>query len=249
MDILGIDIGGTGIKAAIVDTDQGTLRTERLRVLTPHPSTPSAVSKAVARVVQQFDWKGPIGCTFPAIVSSGVIRSAANVDKGWIGLNGQDLLSKATGRPVVLLNDADAAGIAELRFGAGRGQPGLVILLTLGTGIGSALLYDGRLVPNAELGHLEIRGRDAEKRCSEVVRQKKKMSWKRWARRLNEYLNRLEFLFSPDLFIIGGGASHNQDKFLPRLKTRAPVVVAHFLNEAGIIGAALAAADHAQKSA
>ncbi|MBI3731964.1 MAG: ROK family protein, partial [Chloroflexi bacterium] len=126
MDILGIDIGGTGIKAAIVDTDQGTLRTERLRVLTPHPSTPSAVSKAVARVVQQFDWKGPIGCTFPAIVSSGVIRSAANVDKGWIGLNGQDLLSKATGRPVVLLNDADAAGIAELRFGAGRGQPGLV---------------------------------------------------------------------------------------------------------------------------
>jgi polyphosphate glucokinase len=195
----------------------------------------------IADVVKHFDWQGSVGCTFPAIVHHGVIFSAANVDHSWINKNAQNLIQEASGRPTILINDADAAGMAELKFGAGRGHDGLVILITLGTGIGSALLYHGELVPNAELGHLEIRCKDAEERASDRARQDKKLSWKKYAVRLEEYLKRVEFLFSPDLFIIGGGVSKDHEQFLPRVHTRTPIVPAELLNDAGIVGAALAA--------
>jgi len=241
MEILGIDIGGTGIKGAPVDIETGTLTAERHRLPTPQPAAPDAVADTVAEVVKHFKWKGPIGCTFPAIVKNGVAHSAANVDPAWIGTDGQKLLKKKTKCPVVFLNDADAAGIAEMQLGAGQGVPGVVIVITLGTGIGSALFVDGKLVPNTELGHIEVRGKDAELRASERVRVKKGLNWKKWAARVDEYLGRLEALFSPDLFIIGGGASKKHDKFLPRLTVRAQVVPAQLLNDAGIVGAALAA--------
>lgn len=241
MEILGVDIGGTGIKGAIVDTRDGKLLSERFRLLTPHPAKPDNVCDVVSDVVTHFSWTGPIGCTFPAIVHNGTIYSAANVHKSWINQNGQTLIQKRTNCPVVLLNDADAAGIAEMKFGAGRHQPGLVIMLTFGTGVGSALFWNGQLVPNAELGHLELRGKDAEKRVSDFARQKKKLNWKQYARRLDEYLKHVEFLFSPDLIIVGGGASKDSHKFLPRLHLRTRIVPAELLNEAGIIGAALAA--------
>jgi polyphosphate glucokinase len=241
MDMLGIDIGGSGIKGALVNIESGKLVSERFRLLTPQPSKPKPVCKVIGEIVKHFDWQGPIGCTFPAIVHHGVIFSAANVDRSWINKNAQNLIQEACGRPTILINDADAAGMAELKFGAGRGHEGLVILITLGTGIGSALLYHGELVPNAELGHLEIRGKDAEERASDRVRQERKLSWKKYAGRLEEYLKRVEFLFSPDLFIIGGGVSKNHELFLPRVHTRTPIVPAELLNDAGIVGAALAA--------
>ncbi len=241
MEILGIDIGGTGIKGAIAETTTGELKTERYRLLTPQPSKPNAVCDVVNEVVTHFEWKGPVGCTFPAIVHHGVIFSAANVHRSWVNTNAQALLQEKARCQVVVINDADAAGIAEMKFGAGKGQNGLVIMITLGTGIGSAIFYHGELVPNAELGHLEIRGKDAEARASDRIRQEKKLSWKKYAKRLDEYLGRVEFLFSPDLFIIGGGVSKVHEKFLPRLHTRTRVVPAQLLNEAGIVGAALAA--------
>ncbi len=249
MDILGIDIGGTGIKGAIVNTATGELKSDRYRELTPQPAKPDAVCDVVNDVATHFNWAGPVGCTFPAIVHHGVVFSAANVHKSWINTDCKGLLEKRLRGPVVVLNDADAAGVAEAKFGAGRGQDGLVIMLTLGTGIGSALLFHGELIPNAELGHMELRGKDAEWRVSDRVRQEKKLSWKKYAKRLNEYLGRLEFLFSPDLFIIGGGASKYHDKFLPRLKTRTRIVPAQLLNEAGIVGAALAAERAVQQGA
>jgi polyphosphate glucokinase len=241
MEILGIDIGGSGIKGALVDTESGKLMTERYRLLTPQPSKPKAVCNVIADIVKHYDWQGSIGCTFPAIVHHGVIFSAANVNRSWINKNAQNLIQEACGRPTLLINDADAAGMAELKFGAGRGHEGLVIMITLGTGIGSALLYRGELVPNAELGHLEIRGKDAEARASDRVRQERRLSWKKYAGRLEEYLKRVEFLFSPDLFIIGGGVSKDHNLFLPRVHTRTPIVPAELLNDAGIVGAALAA--------
>lgn len=192
-------------------------------------------------MVSHFAWNGPIGCTFPAIVHHGVTLSAANVDKSWIGTNAQELFEKETGLPVQVLNDADAAGIAEMEFGAGRGRKGVVMMLTFGTGIGSAIFLDGKLLPNSELGHLEIRGKDAEHRASAKVKEDKDLSWKQWAERVNEVLAKLEFLFSPDLFIIGGGVSKRYEKFLPLLKTRAEIVPAQFFNDAGIVGAAMAA--------
>jgi len=243
MSILGIDIGGSGIKGAPVDVETGTLAGERHRLATPAPSTPEAVATVVAAIASHFAWTGPIGCTFPAVVRGGVVYSAANVDKAWIGTNGQELLEQKTGCRVVLINDADAAGIAEMQLGAGKGHTGVVLMLTFGTGIGSALFVDGRLVPNTELGHIEIRGKDAEARASDRARQEKGQSWEQWAERVNEYLGRVEKLLSPDLFIIGGGASKKQDKFLHLLRTRAPVVPGQMLNEAGIVGAALAAKD------
>ena len=249
MEILGIDIGGTGIKGALVETDDGTLKTERFRLLTPQPSKPKPVCKVIAELVQHFDWHGPVGCTFPAIVHHGVILSAANIDHSWINKNAQNLIQEGCGRPTVLINDADAAGMAELRYGAGRGNNGLVIMITLGTGIGSALLYRGQLVPNAELGHLQIRGKDAEWRASDRVRQEKKLTWKQYAKRLQEYLAYLEFLLSPDLFIIGGGVSKDHAQFLPRVRTRTPIVPAELLNDAGIVGAALAAEQVFEKGA
>lgn len=241
MQVLGIDIGGTGIKGAIVDVAKGKLVTERYRLLTPHPAKPSKVGGTVAAIAEHFNWKGLIGCTFPGIVRHGTIYIAPHIDPSWVGKNGEELLRKKTGRRVVLLNDADAAGIAEMEFGAGHGERGLVVMLTFGTGIGCGLFFEGELIPNAELGHLEIHGMDAEEWVSDRIRQEQDMSWKKWARHLNEYLTRLEFLLSPDLFIIGGGVSKHNDRFLPQLNVKTRVVPAQFLNEAGIIGAAIAA--------
>jgi polyphosphate glucokinase len=243
MEILGVDIGGSGIKGAPVDIATGEFTAERHRIPTPQPSKPEAVADVVAEIVQHFKWKGPVGCTFPAITRHGVVYSAANVDKDWVGADGQTLLRKKTKCPLVLLNDADAAGIAEMTFGAGKDRMGVVIILTFGTGIGSAIFLDGALVPNTELGHLEIRGKDAEARASDRIRTDKDLSWEKWAQRVNEYLERVEFLFSPDLFIIGGGVSKKHEKFLPLLKLRTPVVPAQLFNDAGIVGAALAAKD------
>lgn len=241
MEILGIDIGGSGIKGAPVDIKKGEMLAERQRLDTPQPSVPEAVGEVVAEIARHFDWQGPIGCTFPAVIKQGIAYSAANVDQSWIGFNGQQLFEQKTGCPVLLLNDADAAGIAEMEFGAGKGQPGVVIMLTLGTGIGSAIFVDGRLVPNTEFGHMEIRGKDAEDRASDRIRAEKDLSWEKWAKRVNEFLARMELLFSPDLFIIGGGISKKHEKFLPLLQTQAKIVPAQMLNEAGIIGAAMAA--------
>ena len=246
MEILGIDIGGSGIKGAPVDTRRGLLAAERHRLPTPEPSTPAAVAAAVAEVAEHFHWKGRIGCTFPAIIKRGVVCTAANVDASWIGVNGRKLLQKETGCHVRLLNDADAAGMAEMRFGAGMGYDGVVFVLTFGTGIGSAIFVDGALMPNTELGHINLRCRgrgaiEAEDYASDRARKQGKLKGKDWARRVSEYLNLLEDLFSPDLFVVGGGVSKKHDKFLPLLKTQVEVVPAQLLNDAGIVGAALAA--------
>lgn len=240
MILLGIDIGGTGIKGAPVNTETGELTAERFRVPTPQPALPNAVADVVGQIAQHFNYQGPAGVTFPAVVKQGVIFTAANVDKSWIGTNGSELFSRHVNGPVQVVNDADAAGIAEMRFGAGRDRKGVVIMLTLGTGIGSAVFLDGQLVPNTEFGHLKIRGKDAEKRASEKAHEEKKLSWKKWAARLSEVLVEMEKLFSPDLFIIGGGISKKADKFLPYLtaKTEVIIVPAQMRNEAGIIGAA-----------
>lgn len=241
MEILGVDIGGSGIKGAPVDVEKGELLTKRYRIATPQPATPEAVGDVVAQIAHHFRWQGPIGCTFPAVVRHGVTLSAANVDPSWIGTNGQALLEAKTGCPVLLLNDADAAGIAEMGFGAGKGRSGVVILLTFGTGIGSAIFSDGLLLPNTEFGHMEIRGKDAEHRAADKIRTEKDLSWEKWAKRVNEFLARMELLFSPDLFIIGGGVSKKHKEFFPLLRTQAEIVPARFFNEAGIIGAAIAA--------
>jgi polyphosphate glucokinase len=240
MHVLGIDIGGTGIKGAPVETDTGALLDERFRVLTPQPATPEAVADCVAEVVQHFGWTEHIACGFPSVVKHGVVYTAANVDHSWIGTDAKTLFEEKSRCKAVIINDADAAGIAEMKFGAGRGHTGLVLMTTFGTGIGTALFYDGQLIPNTELGHIEIRGKDAERRATDRVRIEKDLSWKEWAERVDEYLDRLEKLLWPDLIIIGGGASKNATKFIPRLSVQAQVVPAQMLNEAGIIGAALA---------
>ncbi len=248
MEILGIDIGGSGIKGAPVNIETGQLVTERYRIETPTLSTPDAVANSVAQIVHHFHWNDqPIGCTFPAVIKQGVVYTAANIDKSWIGTNGESLIRQKTACSVTLLNDADAAGIAEMQFGAGKGQSGVVIMLTLGTGIGSAIFVDGKLLPNTEFGHLQIRGKDAEHRASSRVRTEKNLGWKKWATRLNEFLEQMEALFFPDLFIIGGGVSRKQEYFLPLLKTRAEIVPAQMRNQAGIIGAALAASVNINK--
>lgn len=240
-EILGIDIGGTGIKGAPVDVENGSLLAPRFRLLTPSPSKPKPMAETVAEIARHFAWTGPIGCGFPALVQAGVVRSAANIHKKWIGVDAQALFAEVTGSPVIVLNDADAAGLAEMTFGAGRGRNGVVMIITIGTGLGTALFLDGQLVPNTELGHIEIGGQDAELRASDAARQRDKLTWKRWAKRFNRYLNTLERLFSPDLFILGGGASKKHEKFIPLLSVRAEILPAQLLNEAGIIGAALAA--------
>lgn len=242
MRVLGIDIGGSGIKGAPVDTKTGELLAPRYRIPTPQPSEPNAVAAVVGEVVRHFAWNGPVGCTFPAIVQNGIVYSAANVERSWIGADGKTLLEQATGCPIVLLNDADAAGIAEMTFGAGKGHNGVVMILTFGTGVGSAIFTEGKLLPNTELGHLVIRGRDAEERASERAREEHEWGWKAWAKRVNEYLAYIEALFSPDLFIFGGGISKSHKEFFYLLETRAPLVPAALFNEAGIVGAALAAA-------
>ncbi|MGD8977450.1 MAG: ROK family protein [Gammaproteobacteria bacterium] len=238
----GVDIGGSGIKGAPVDLGSGQLAAERLRIETPKRATPEAVAAVVTRLLDHFDWRGSVGCTFPAVVRRGVTMTAANVDDGWIELDADALLEEVTGRAVHLLNDADAAGLAEIRYGAGRGVDGLVIMLTLGTGIGSAIFYDGRLLPNTEFGHLKIRGKAAEHRASDRARKCRDLGWDEWAGRLEEYLRTMEDLFWPDLFIIGGGVSKHHQEYLPLIEIRTPMVPAALRNEAGIVGAALAAA-------
>ncbi|WP_370414687.1 polyphosphate--glucose phosphotransferase [Streptomyces fradiae] len=244
MNVFGVDIGGSGIKGAPVDLGRGDLAQERHKVLTPQPATPDDVAGRVVEVVEHFGWSGPVGVTFPGVVTGSTIRTAANVDKRWIGVDAGKLLAdRLGGLPVTVLNDADAAGIAEMTFGAGRGRKGTVILLTLGTGIGSAVFVDGTLVPNTELGHLELKGHDAEKRASSKAREDEDLSWEHWAtRRLQKYLAHVEMLFSPELFIIGGGVSRKADKFLPLIEDiRAEIVPAELQNNAGIVGAAMAA--------
>ncbi|GAA3481495.1 MULTISPECIES: polyphosphate--glucose phosphotransferase [Streptomyces] len=243
MQIFGVDIGGSGIKGAPVDLDRGDLAQERHKVLTPHPATPEDVADSVAEVVGHFDWSGPVGITFPGVVTSGVTRTAANVDKGWIDTDARTLLGNKLSLPVTVLNDADAAGIAEMTFGAGRGRKGTVIMLTFGTGIGSAVFIDGQLVPNTELGHLELNGHDAEKHASTKAKEDEDLSWHHWAHRVQRYLTHVEMLFSPELFIIGGGVSRKADKFLPLIDhVRAEMIPAELQNNAGIVGAAMAAA-------
>ncbi len=242
MEILGIDIGGTGIKGAPVDIDTGELLYPRHRIPTPQPSEPKKVAAVVAEIAEYFDWQGPIGCGYPGVIQRGHTLTAANVHDGWIGLNAAALLSEATGCPVRMINDADAAGLAEMSFGIGRGVNGLVLIVTIGTGLGTALFTDGVLVPNTELGHIELKGVDAETRASDAARKRDELSTKQWAKkRFDPYLNALEFLLHPDLIILGGGISKKADKFLPYLTVKADVVTAQFLNNAGIVGAALAA--------
>ena len=243
MKVLGIDVGGTGIKGAPVDTEQGTLLADRHRLLTPRPATPDAVTGTVAELARHFDWKGPIGCGFPAVIRSGRVCTAANISKKWLGQDVCERFGQATGCSVRVANDADVAGLAEMRLGAGQGRSGLVLFLTLGTGIGTALFMDGKLVPNTELGHIELDGREAEKWASEAVREAKDLSWKKWSRRLNAYLDAMHAYFWPDLIILGGGASKKQEKFLPHLKVATEIVPARLRNEAGIIGAACLAAE------
>jgi polyphosphate glucokinase len=238
----GVDIGGSGVKGAPVDLDTGGLAGERVRLATPQPSTPEEVGKVVAEIVASAGWRGPLGVTVPAVVTHGVTRTAANIDGSWIGAEAQELLRETTGSDVTVVNDADAAGYAEARFGAARGHHGVVLVTTLGTGIGTALIFDGLLVPNTELGHIEIAGADAEHRASEAARDREDLSWEKWAERLQRYYRTLENLFWPDLFVVGGGVSKKADKFLPLLDLRTPIVPAKLRNEAGIVGAALLAA-------
>ncbi|MDX3516717.1 polyphosphate--glucose phosphotransferase [Streptomyces scabiei] len=245
MHIFGVDIGGSGIKGAPVDLDLGDLADERHKVLTPHPATPDAVADGVKEVVDHFDWTGPVGITFPGVVTGGAtIRTAANVDKSWIDVDARALLSERIGGlPVTVVNDADAAGVAEVQFGAGRDRQGTVILLTFGTGIGSAVFSDGVLVPNTELGHLELHGHDAETRASTKAKEDHELTWEHWAKRVTKYLAHVEMLFSPELFIIGGGVSRKSAKFLHLVEgIRAEIVPAQLQNNAGIVGAAMRAA-------
>ena len=240
MRALGVDIGGSGIKAAPVDVAAGRLLAERQKIDTPQPSTPKAVADVVAELCRSFGWSGPVGITFPGVVVDGTTRTAANVDHAWIGLDARALLAEATRLEVSVVNDADAAGIAEMAFGAGQGVAGTVLMLTFGTGIGSALFIDGTLVPNTEFGHVEIHGKDAEKRASEHAREMQDLSWGKWAGRVDEYLQHMEALLSPGLIIIGGGVSKKSDKFVPLLTgIQARIAPAAMLNDAGIVGAAM----------
>ncbi len=239
--ILGIDIGGSGIKGAIVNTKKGTLKTKRYRIQTPDPATPGEVGQVIKKIVDHFDWKGPIGAGYPGVVQNGVARTAANIDPSWINTDVNGLFSELTNCPVQVVNDADAAGFGEMKFGAGAGMKGVVALITVGTGLGTVMFTGGKLVPNLELGHIILHGDDAERYASDAARKADDLTWEDWGMRFSEYLRRLEDLTWPDLIIIGGGASKKDDRFFSFLKTRAKVVPAELLNEAGIVGAAIAA--------
>lgn len=238
---LGIDVGGSGIKGAVVDVESGMLVVERYRIPTPQPATPDAVGVAVGSIVEHFEWRGPVGVAVSAVVKDGITKTAANVDDAWINCDAGSLFGSHVGTDVTVLNDADAGGIAEVTFGAARARSGLVIMVTLGTGIGVALVCDGRLIPNSELGHLEIRGVKAEHRAADSAREREELSWKQYARRVDEFLHALHALMWPDLFVIGGGVSKRADKFVPLLKVPVETVAAELVNNAGIVGAALAA--------
>jgi len=239
MHILGIDVGGSGIKGAPVDTETGEMLAERVRFKTPDKAEPQPMAEVVAEIARAFNWKDQIGIGFPAPIKSGVAMMAANISPKWVGTNADELFTKVTGCDCHMINDADAAGLAEMEFGAGKGHPGTVIMLTLGTGIGTAIFYNGSLLPNTEFGHLDMNGKDAEHRVSAAVRESEDLSWKEYAKRLNRYLMEMEKLFWPDLFIVGGGISKLSDKYLPLLKIQTPIITAQLLNQAGIIGAAL----------
>ncbi|HET6173276.1 MAG TPA: ROK family protein [Gaiellales bacterium] len=247
MEMIGIDVGGTGIKAAVVDTTTGELTTPRVRVETPQPATPKAMIKATAGLVADLPRQLSAGMGFPAVVLDGVVKTAANIDSSWIETPAGPRFSEALGRPLVIGNDADAAGLAEMRFGAGRGESGTVLMLTLGTGIGSALFRDGLLVPNTEFGHLQLRGKDAERRAAASVRVSKNLSWHAWSKRLAEYVDAIDALLWPDLVIIGGGISKESDKFIHDLPSRVKCVPAVLQNQAGIVGAATLAAEARQR--
>jgi polyphosphate glucokinase len=238
----GVDVGGSGIKGGIVDLDTGQLIGDRVKLLTPRPATPSAVAKTIAAVVKEFDWSGPLGVTYPGVVTHGIVRTAANVDKSWIGTNASEIISaELNGQRVVVLNDADAAGLAEVSHGAGKDATGVVVVLTFGTGIGSAVIHDGILLPNTEFGHLEVGGKEAEHRAASSVKDRRGWSFKKWAKQVTKVLIVIENAMCPELFIVGGGVSRKADLWVPLLKNRTPVVAAALENSAGIVGAAMAA--------
>ena len=238
----GIDVGGSGVKGGIVDLDTGQLIGDRFKLLTPQPATPQAVAATIADVARHFGWTGPLGVTYPGVITDGVVRTAANVDKAWIGTNVAEIIGGALGgQPVTVLNDADAAGLAEERFGAGKDNTGLIVLLTFGTGIGSALIHNGLLLPNTEFGHIEVDGKEAEHRAASSVKERKEWSYPRWTEEVTKVLVAVENAIWPDLFIVGGGISRKAEKWVPLLKNRTPVVAAVLQNSAGIVGAAMAA--------
>jgi polyphosphate glucokinase len=241
MKVLGIDIGGSGIKGAPVDTDTGALLAPRFRLLTPSPAKPKPVAETVAKISKHFSWKGSLGIGFPGVVRKGVTLTAANIHEDWVGLNAAKFIKKTTGRKSCIINDADAAGLAEMTFGAGKGRQGVVLLITIGTGLGTAIFTDGHLVPNSEFGHLEMNGEEAEWFASDAARKRENLSWKKWGRRFNQYLQTMERLIWPDLIILGGGISKKHELFYPYLTVQAEVLPAQMLNEAGIIGAAVGA--------
>ena len=248
---IGVDVGGSGIKVAIVDVEVGRFRSERIRVATPSPSTPEAVTASISRLVKRLAKEGglgpstPVGVGLPGVTMDGRLKTAANIDPSWVEFPIVERLTRSLGRPVAIVNDADAAGIAEMRFGVGRYQPGTVIFLTLGTGVGSGVFIDGKLVPNTEFGQMEIRGRPAERRSAAASRTRRGLSWKAWAMDLDEHLHAIDQLMWPKLMILGGGVSKNADKFVPQLTVRVPIVPAQLRNDAGIIGAAIVAAEAA----
>ena len=238
----GVDVGGSGIKGGIVDLDTGQLIGDRFKLLTPQPATPPAVAKTIAAVVNEFGWTGPLGVTYPGVVTNGIVQTAANVDRAWIGTNASDVIgAELNGQEVTVLNDADAAGLGEERFGAGKDNSGLVVVLTFGTGIGSALIHNGKLIPNTEFGHLEVGGKEAEQRAASSVKDKNDWTYEKWAKEVTKVLVAIENAIWPDLFIAGGGISRKAEKWLPLLENRTPVVAAALQNTAGIVGAAMAA--------
>lgn len=237
--VLGIDVGGTAIKGSLIDVQKGEQTTERLRLPTPQPANPKAMAGVVREIVREFNWEGkPFGCGFPAIVKNGVARSAANIDKGWIDVNIEELFGQATGCRVYAINDADAAGLGSMHFGDGKDVGGVVLFITIGSGLGSALFHNGVLVPNTELGHLYLGGRIAEHYASAKTKNEENLSWRDWGKRFNKYLRHLERLFSPDLFLLGGGGSNKYEEFADRLKLRTPIMADRLFNRAGLIGAA-----------
>ncbi|MEL6924520.1 MAG: ROK family protein [Bacteroidota bacterium] len=238
--VLGVDVGGSGIKGALVNVKTGEMLTERFRLETPQPSYPNVVADTFKTLVDHFKWKGLIGCGFPSTIKKGVAQMAANIHKDWIGTNVEKLFAKKTGCDVYVLNDADAAGMAEFSFGNLKSREGTIILITIGTGLGSAIFVDGHLLPNSEFGHFYLKGQNgpAEHYAANSARKREKLSWEEWGARFNEYLMHLEFLLSPDLFILGGGACKKLNKFEDQLKVKANVIAASLENNAGIVGAA-----------
>jgi len=247
MSVLGIDFGGSGIKGALVDESTGELLTERYRLPTPVGALPQDVAEVVGEIARHFDYHGPIGIGFPSVILHGVVYTAANIDQGWIGVNAETLFGEVTGCPCFVVNDADAAGVAEMNYGVGLENPrGVTLFLTIGTGIGSALFVDGKLLPNTELGHLEVRGKDAERRASDATRKRKTLTWEEWAVRLHEVLARMEMLFWPDLIVLGGGVSKDWESFMPYIRLRSKIMPAKLFNQAGIVGAAIYAWNKSQ---